>query len=176
MADALFSASFLNACLRNADDIGMANIAPLVNQTGPLYVHPDGIVKRSHFHTMAMYANLLQERVSDAQVISERLEHGEKSVAVVDGIATVDESGKQWAFALVNRHPSESVDCTLKIKEMLLDGTYKATVLTGESPDSYNDIRHPDRVTPKEIEQLFKNGVTSLPPHSLTIVNVTVKN
>ena len=29
MADALFTASFLNACLRHADDVGMANIAPL---------------------------------------------------------------------------------------------------------------------------------------------------
>ena len=28
MADALFSASFLNACLRHAQDVGMANIAP----------------------------------------------------------------------------------------------------------------------------------------------------
>ena len=31
MADALFSASFLNACLRNSEDVTMANIAPLVN-------------------------------------------------------------------------------------------------------------------------------------------------
>jgi hypothetical protein len=31
MADALFSASFFNACLRPAEDVGMANIAPSVN-------------------------------------------------------------------------------------------------------------------------------------------------
>jgi alpha-N-arabinofuranosidase len=36
MADALFAASFLNACLRHAEDIGMANIAPIVNTRGPL--------------------------------------------------------------------------------------------------------------------------------------------
>jgi len=40
MADALFSASFLNGCLRHAKDVGMANIAPIVNTRGPLYVHP----------------------------------------------------------------------------------------------------------------------------------------
>jgi alpha-N-arabinofuranosidase len=36
MADALFSASSLNACLRRAEDVGMANIAPIVNSRGPL--------------------------------------------------------------------------------------------------------------------------------------------
>ena len=35
MADALFSASFLNACLRHTEDVGMANIAPIVNTRGP---------------------------------------------------------------------------------------------------------------------------------------------
>ena len=42
MADALFTASFLNACLRHADVVRMANIAPTVNTRGPLFVHPDG--------------------------------------------------------------------------------------------------------------------------------------
>jgi alpha-N-arabinofuranosidase len=36
MADALFSASFFNACLRHAENVGMANIAPIVNTRGPL--------------------------------------------------------------------------------------------------------------------------------------------
>ena len=47
MADALFSASFLNACLRHSEDVGMANIAPIVNTRGPLHVFPAGIVKRT---------------------------------------------------------------------------------------------------------------------------------
>jgi hypothetical protein len=64
MADALFSASFLNACLRHCDDAAMANVAPLVNTRGPLYVHPGGIVKRTSFHMLAMYANLLEARVA----------------------------------------------------------------------------------------------------------------
>ena len=174
MADALFCASFFNACLRNADDVTMANIACLVNQTGPLYAHPKGIVKRTHFHTMAMYANLLQAHVAKAQVSADRLTHGSSSVAMVDAIATVDESGKKWAVAMMNRHPSQEATCTLRIGENLTDGTYKATILTGESPDSYNDIEHPHRVVPKKTESTFKKGAISLPPHSLVIVEVPV--
>ena len=174
MADALFCASFFNACLRNAEDVTMANIACLVNQTGPLYSHPKGIVKRTHFHTMAMYANLLQTHVAKTQVSADRLTHGTSSVAMVDAIATVDESGKKWAVAMMNRHPSEEVTCTLKMAENLTDGTYTATVLTGEAPDSYNDIEHPHRVVPNKTELTFKKGAINLPPHSLVIVEIPV--
>ena len=39
MADALFAASFLNACLRHSDHVTMANVAPLVN-TPPIFAGP----------------------------------------------------------------------------------------------------------------------------------------
>jgi len=174
MADALFAASFLNACLRHSDHVTMANIAPLVNTRGPLFVHPGGIVKRTHFHTLAMYANLLRECVVDSKVTGDKLIQRQESVAVLDAIATMDKSGKDWAIALVNRHPSETVAGTVSIKGIPLDGTYRATLLTGESPDSYNDLEHPDRVAPKEVKLTFKNGIAELPPRSLMIIRVSV--
>jgi len=172
MADALFAASFFNACLRHSDHVTMANVAPLVNTRGPLFVHPEGIVKRTHFHTMAMYANMLQERVATVQITAKKLTG--TPVSMVDAIATVDQSGKKWAVAVMNRHPSKEVACTFKMAEQLVDGTYEATVLTGETPDSYNDIDHPRRVAPKRTELTFKKGLTSLPPHSLTIIEFPV--
>ena len=143
MADALFSASFLNACLRHAEDVGMANIAPLVNTRGPLYVHPQGIVRRTHCHTLAMYANELEKRVGKLEIEADLLAHNGKSVPVVDAIATVNDSGKHWAIALVNRHPERAVACTVRMKDRLLEGQYSALVLAGDSPDSYNDIENP---------------------------------
>ena len=89
---------------------------------------------------------------------------------MVDAIATVNKSGKKWAVAIMNRNPLEEVVCTLKIGELPVDGTFKATILTGDSPDSYNDIEHPHRVAPKEVELTIKKGTISLPPHSLVIV------
>lgn len=174
MADALFAASFFNACLRHSEDVAMANIAPLVNTRGPLFVHPTGIVKRTHFHTMSMYANELEKRIVNTLVSADKLTNDKDTVAVIDAIATVDEKGKNWAISLVNRHPSKSVDFKVKMGGKSLNGTYKATILTGESPESYNDIENPNRVEPKEVELTFKNGVISLPPHSLMIVHISV--
>lgn len=170
MADALFSASFFNACLRHADDVAMANIAPIVNTRGPLFVYPEGIVKRTHFHAMALYANELEPRVGKLNLTADKLTQGDKSVPVADAIATVDESGEQWAVALVNRHPDQPLACALKFKDRPLDGTFNAVVLQGDSPEAFNSIEQPDRVVPEPRRLTFQEGMVELPPHSLTIL------
>ena len=172
MADALFSASFLNACLRHATDVGMANIAPIVNTRGPLFVHPKGIVKRTHFHTLAMYANLLHSRVGQLDVTAGALRQSNRQIPVLDAVATADSTGTCWAIALVNRHPVESVTLTLKLGQTPVHGSVPATVLSGPSPEAYNDIEHPDRVVPQKVDLDFDKGVVALPPHSLTLLDV----
>lgn len=175
MADALFSASFFNACLRHAEDVGMANIAPLLNTRGPLFVHPKGIVRRTHFHAMAMYANELESRVGKLELEAGTLRHGNRGIPVLDGVATVDESGTKWAIALVNRHPAKPVACTVRMKEAMLDGEHAALVLAGDSPEAFNDIGNPNRVAPQKTTLTFSKGAVTLPPHSLTILKVLPK-
>lgn len=172
MADALFSASFFNSCLRHADDVTMANISPLVNTRGPLFVHPTGVVKRTHFHALAMYANQLESRVVEADVTSDLLSHDSKSIPVLDSVVTVNDVGDSWSIALVNRHPTEKVSCSLVVEGKVLDGNYGATILRGDSADSYNDAEQPDRVTPEEVSVTCEGGVVALQPHSLTILRV----
>ncbi|MFO0892039.1 MAG: alpha-L-arabinofuranosidase C-terminal domain-containing protein [Isosphaeraceae bacterium] len=172
MADALFSASFLNACLRHADDVGMANIAPIVNTRGPLFVHPGGIVKRTTFHVLAMYASRLHDRVARSEFASPLLEAGGRSVPVLDAVATRDEGGCSWRIALVNRHPTDALRCAVRLGKTALAGAYKTTLLQGPSPDAFNDLDAPDRVSPREVDITFQEGVASLPPHSLMILRL----
>jgi len=76
---------------------------------------------------------------------------------------------------MINRHPSKAVRCTVSIGGATIDGTFRATVLTGDSPDAFNDIEHPNRVTPQKTELVFDEGAVSLPPHSLSIVELSLK-
>jgi alpha-N-arabinofuranosidase len=155
MADALFTAS--------------------VNTRGPLHVHPAGIVKRTHFHAMAMYANLLGSRVVDAEVKADSLTYENQSVPVMDAIATRDDADKNWSIALVNRHPVDELICQIVINGETLEGSFDATILSGDSAESYNGIEHPNRVVPAKTQLIFKEGNVTLSPHSLIIVKVPPK-
>jgi alpha-N-arabinofuranosidase len=169
MGDALFTASFLNACLRHCEDVGMANIAPIVNTRGPLYVHPKGIVRRTTFHTLAMYANKLEKRVAAVKV---KVGGNSNRAKDLDTVATVDGSGKTWAIVLVNRHPSEQLACAVKLGDRVLDGECDATILAGDSPEAFNDVDRPNRVVPEKTKMKFNKNVVHLPPHSLTIIRI----
>lgn len=172
MADALFSAGFLNTCLRHADTVKMANMAPVINTRGPLFAHPGGIVRRTTFHVLAMYANLLAEEVADAYIVSDDLRAGGQAVPVFDGLATCSASQAEWRLALVNRDPDQSLECKVILAGKPLQGRHMATTLAGDSCDAYNDIDRPDRVRPEQTWLDVVEGCVWLPPHSLTILAV----
>ena len=168
MADAVFSASFLNACLRHASTVKMANMAPTVNTRGPLFVHPGGVVRRTTFHVLSMYANLLEAEVLDTAVWSTSMDAAGTEVPTVDAIATVDPATGAVAVALVNKSATEEARCELRVDGLLPSGRIGSTVLGSDSPDAYNSIAAPDAVQP-EARELGSDGSVVLPPHSVTI-------
>jgi hypothetical protein len=88
-------------------------------------------------------------------------------------VATCDAARKDWHLALVNRHPSASVNCVVQFDGANASGTCQATILAGDAPDAYNDVERPDRVVPLKRELVFTNATIALPPHSLTIVGLS---
>ncbi|NUJ89091.1 alpha-N-arabinofuranosidase [Plantibacter sp. MCCC 1A11337] len=172
VADALFSASFFNTCLRNADIVSMANIAPSVNTRGPLYVHADGVVRRTTFHVMSMYATLLGDRALTSSAQSRELPGTD--IPVFDHLATIDEATGQLSIVLINREPVEDLQVTLSIGGVPVDGTFPSTVLSGPNVDAFNDVDRPDAVVPIERQLGFHHGVVNLEPHSVTICQIAL--
>jgi alpha-N-arabinofuranosidase len=172
MADAVFSAGFLNTCLRHAGTVQMANLAPVINTRGPLYVHPGGIVRRPTFHVMAMYANLLGGFSADGFMRSDPFEHNGASVPALDTAVTCDESMRSWRLALVNRHPDQPLACSLYFDSQPQSGSCAACLLQGDSPEAFNDIDRPERVYPEEVRLEVVDGALTLPPHSVVIVRI----
>ena len=174
MADAVFSAGFLNACLRHSDTVRMANMAPVVNTRGPLFVHKDGLVKRTTFHVLVMYANFLEANLADIWMSSDTLPLEASSVPVLDAVATCDDSRRVWSLALINRHPEKAIACRISLGEQAPPTRCKITSLCGDSPDAYNDINSPNRVIPETVEYTVENGLVELAPHSINIIQTTL--
>lgn len=170
MADAVFSACFLNSCLRNAADVEIACFSPIVNTRGGIYVHPDGIVKRTTFHTFKMYANLLEDYVVPVNVNSDRLYSGDNSVSVIDCILTSNADNSRYVLAVVNKDPSKEQSVKLDIPEIKTSKRLKNYVLSGNSVDDYNDIGAENRVAPQETSLRVNKGNIVVPPHSINLI------
>jgi alpha-N-arabinofuranosidase len=174
MADALFSACFLNSCLRNSNYVEMANMAPVVNTRGPLYVYPEGIVKRTTYHVMQMYATKLQPNILPVTIQSDELSKEGKAVPVVDAVVTCSDDKKHLTIALVNKHPEKETVCDLGLEG--IDGNFMATILSGDSTEAFNDIANPNRVIPQERKVKIKNGKVTIPAHSLVILPISIND
>ncbi len=174
MADALFSACFLNSCLRNANYVEIACFSPVVNTRGAIFVHPEGILKRTTFYTLYMYANMLEENIVPIETTIEKLYHNNDSIDVLDVLLTSDESGKRYIYAIVNKDPKRTIGFSVDFEGMnkKVSKTLNAKILKGNSPDDYNDIGAENRVIPQHIKYKVENGTIQLPPHSLSIVTV----
>jgi alpha-N-arabinofuranosidase len=170
MADAVFSASFLNGCLRQAKYVHMACMAPVVNVRGPLFVHPKGIVKRTTFHVLKMYSDLLQPNVVETRIVSDPLHVGQKTVQALDAVTTCSDDRKQVAIALVNRHPEAPARWHINLGNPVNRDKTRVTVLSGDSPDAYNDVAQPARVVPKVIPWTPDAPRLELPPHSIAVL------
>lgn len=174
MADALFSACFLNACLRNAEDVKIACFSPIVNTRGAIFVYPEGILKRTTFYTLYMYANLLEENIVPIESSVEKLVSGDRATHVLDMVLTSDSEGKRFVYAIVNKDPARNIELRIDFESMgkKAPDTLSGEVLSGKSPDDYNDIGAEKRVVPQKKAFKVKKGVVSVPPHSLTFLTV----
>jgi alpha-N-arabinofuranosidase len=171
MADALFSACFLNSCLRNARDVEIACFSPVVNARGAIYVHPNGIVKRTTFYVFDLYANKLEKNVVPIEISSEILTKDIMSTPMIDAILTSNDSKSRFVLAVVNKSPDKAVDFRPDFNGMHLaiPKKIKVVVLSGNTPDDFNDIGAEDRVIPVKLQFDLTNEAISLLPHSLTV-------
>ena len=179
VADAVFSACFLNMVMRNADIVGMANFAPMVNTRGCIFTHDKGIVLRSTYHVFELYTRLMGAEIVDLygdespvyEVVSK--EGNAVKVAQVDVLATKNSMNGTIAVSLVNKHETDSAQVTLKLKA---DGkNCRVETLCGQSADDYNDV---DRNTVVPFENSAAAVVSGdeitviLPAHSVNILTL----
>ena len=169
MADAIFSAVFLNTCLRHTRSVRMANTAPIVNARGPLLAHPGGIVRRTTFHVLRMYSDLLAPAVVEASVTSDAFAHADVEIPALDAVATRENDSANHVLALVNRHPTSELTCEIRLGDRQVGDQAQTTLLAGDAVEAFNDVDRPDRVVPQRLQLRVSQGSLRLPPHSVTL-------
>ena len=185
MADAVFSACFLNTCLRNCDIVQMACFSPIVNTRGAIFTHEDGIVLRPQYFVFRLYANLMKQTVLDIWTEDvpavggqcDSMDHfgpgmggqnGGKRVDLVDVVVTYGDGS--YVISAVNKdaYGSHSFDLSL------LEGQLRVMrihTVNGPSADSYNDIGRTE-VGITTTEWVPFTGSITLEPHSVNVIEL----
>ena len=181
MADAVFTACFLNSCLRHSDTVGMANFSPAVNTVGAIFTHAEGIVLRPTYHVFDLFANYSYEEIVHSALSSPSFEveaddGNSKSVPQVDAVVTRDPSTGQVGITLVNLHGEMAITCNIRGLDARKFGSVTARTVNGDSVDAYNDVDCPDAVSILE-RQLGEVSTEDFgfdcPPHSVTVLNLS---
>ena len=180
MADAVFSACFLNECNRNCDIVGMANFAPIVNTRGCIYTYKEGIVLRSTYHVFDLYVNYLGDVILDAW--SEGMKSMEarnsasgqtETTELIDVLATEFSDREGAALAIVNKHPDEAQEITLDLEA---EGEAVLYYIAGSSTESYNDVDREEVRIQREDMGVYTPGMrVSVKPHSVGVIQIGVK-
>ena len=177
MADAVFTACFLNAMNRSCDIVGMANFAPIVNTRGCIYTHREGIVLRSTYHVFDLYVNYLGDTIVDCwQDESPMLRVFHKNGTAVETPA-LDILATKWsdrpgmAVAVVNKEPEKERSFTLA-----LPGGFAGAALytvSGKSKDSYNDVGRTEvEIQNQELGAFRDSMEITVKPHSVNILQI----
>jgi alpha-N-arabinofuranosidase len=172
MADAVFSACFLNACLRHAKTVGMANFSPIVNTRGAIHVFPDGLVLRPVYHVFKLYADHMGSTVADGYMPEAgTFKAGADFVSALDMVATTDDRGA-LRVSLVNRHPDKPLALDVVPRGGAFSGRAALYTVNGPDKDSYNDAVHPDTVSLRHRALIPENGLLNLvlEPHSANVL------
>ena len=162
VTDAVFSAAFLNTCIRHSDTVKMANFAPTVNVRGAIFTHKDGIVLRPTYHVFDMFVNDLGLQYIDSYI--------EENNEEIDAVSTVRADGA-IAVSAINKDAEKSAKIKIAVEGCDIKSALIKT-LNGASVDSYNDIGKENDVSIKKKEIKPENGIleVELGAHSVNVI------
>lgn len=166
LEDALVVALQLNAFLRHADSVKMANIAQIVNVIAPILTSPEGLVRQPTFHPFRLYSQLARGQALDVHWEGDTFDGGDyPGVRVLDVAGSLQ--GSELALFIVNRSLQGSA------VELSLQGASLPHVqmhsVSGPGIKSFNTLAEPDTVS-VQVSEAESSAVLDLAPHSVTVL------
>ena len=171
LEDALVNALQLNAFIRHARTVKMANLAQIVNVIAPIMTSPDGLLLQSIFFPQEIYSQFAGGTALDVYWSGDTFQAGDQpGLRVLDVSATVDEAKGQVALFVVNRSLDQEAETKITLQTGAFGGLGMAYTVAGDGPEAVNTFDKPDAVkTESKALTLQGNEVTyAFPPCSVT--------
>ena len=165
LKDALTHATWLHVLWRNPDKVSLATEAQMVNVLAPIHTTPDGIVRESIFHPLAVARQCAHGTGLDIGVIAEAGIDAAGApgggLSALDAAGTFDPASGRVHLSLINRLPDDE----LLVELEGVGGPAQRITLWADDVAAANTPDDPNRVVPVE-DRIELDGALTLPPHS----------
>lgn len=182
LEDALVIAGFLNAFIRNADVVKMANMAQLVNVIAPIFTNENGMFKQTIFYPLQLFANNAYGTALNVFVDSKTYNTGNfyfnngEHATQINNVPYLDVSATylngELILCVVNRNKEEAITTDIISQNGSFNGSFSVAEVNGPDIKSENDF---GKVLVKQIDKpaIKANGniiTYSFPAHSFTMI------
>jgi alpha-N-arabinofuranosidase len=187
LEDALVIAGFLNAFVRNADIVKMANMAQLVNVIAPIFTNETTLFEQTIYYPLQLFARNMYGTSLDVFVDcdtydTERFSLGmgetttvQKGVPYLD-VSAADDGGK-ITICVVNRHKDNAIATEIVAQEGHFAGPVEVYEVNGPDIKAMNDFGK-ETVKTVQKQSVSASGGSfqySFPPHSFTLMKGAIK-
>ena len=172
LADGLVAALYLNAFIRHASMVRMANYAQLVNVIPALSTTRDDLFLQATYFPLELFQHHNGPVALDVWCDAETFTSGDHTAPALDVTATLDPGKAQVTLNLVNLDTSEARDVSVECQHGAFKWRAMLSILACDSPDATNGFDAKDRVAvdtfalaPRPDRLTFE-----APPHSLCVL------
>ena len=180
LEDALVVAMQLNAFIRHASTVKMANLAQIVNVIAPVVTNREGLFLQTIYHPFELYSRLCGNTSLDLYSDGDTFDGGSSAgVPVLDVAGSLDAARSQVALFVVNRTQDAETDVELRLASGQFTGPVQVTEVNGPDIKAANSFDEPDLVKalPTRTLPVGPDGPVvhlTLAPHSVTVITSRV--
>lgn len=177
LEDALVVASYLNAFVRHANIVKMANMAQLVNLLAPIYTTPEGMWYQTIFYPLSLFSNHCFGESLQTYVDGPTYSLDGKDIPYLDVSSVYDSAKKKVIINVVNRNKEKNIETTIISQNGAFGDSAIAYEVNGDNIKVKNSA---EKQAVKTISHSLKvkgdQFKYSFPAHSFTMIEVSTKN
>ncbi len=181
LRDGLWTACMINTFIKQAETIGMANFAQMVNVLGMILTYDDKIIVNPNYLVFKMYSDvwlkdssLLSVSVKCKNIISEQFANIPPIMKpVLDVAAMISRDKSKLTLFCVNKHLNENIDTCIKFSDSLnfTPENVIGYILTHDTPFAINSRENPNTIKVQKLNFVCNNDLFKykFPAHSVVV-------
>ncbi len=174
LAGPLLLAQHLNAFIRHADIVKMANLTFLSSLVG---ITPEGDYKTSLYYPFYLYSNHCRGTALDVYTRCEKYSNAVfKDIPYLDVTAVLNESAGMLVVNVVNRSETEAIPANLELQSGAYTGKGKVHLINADSIEATNTATEEKvRIETSDLEFTGNRISNTFPAHSLTQLEIALQ-